>query len=191
MAEASEARKHFICADTGHERRTLAGADQDIGVVEGDHRDAEGSFYVKKRAPHRRRKVAVGVVAAHELRKHLGIGFRPKPDALAFHFILEHRVVFDDAVMGHAQCGFLASVCGCALTCEGSPCVAQRVWAMPVVPKRRGFFQYLLEVPDIPLIFYYLGFLSIGKGDPCAVVPAVFERGQPGQKNRTGFRLPI
>ena len=30
--------------------------------------------------------------------------------------------------------------CGCELTSEGAPCVAQRVWPMPVVPTSRAPF---------------------------------------------------
>ena len=31
-----------------------------------------------------------------------------------------------------------ADMCGCAFTSDGAPWVAQRVWAMPVVPLKRA-----------------------------------------------------
>ena len=61
----------------------------------------------------------------------------------------------------------LSVACGCALTSFGLPCVAQRVWPMPIVPASGSARQALFEV------------LQLAFGAPARQV-AVFQRRDAG-----------
>ena len=43
----------------------------------------------------------------------------------------------------------LPARCGCAFCSDGRPCVAQRVWPMPGVPRERLLAQHGVEVVEL------------------------------------------
>ena len=57
--------------------------------------------------------------------------------------------------------------CGCAFSSEGRPCVAQRVWPMPVQPGERRLGEQVDEVLQLPL-----GALHREPAGPTTATPA-------------------
>ena len=81
-------------------------------------------------------KQVARIMAVDQVRDDLGVGLRSRTRSPgAFSARAQLLVVFDDAVMHHRDL-VAAEKCGCALAVTGAPCVAQRVWQMPVVPAR-------------------------------------------------------
>ena len=77
----------------------------------------------------------------------------------------------------------LQSACGCALTSFGSPCVAQRVCAMPTLPlSRRGTRR--LDLPHLPRRLVHAQPAARDQRHPGRVVAAILQPVQPGEQDR-------
>ena len=57
----------------------------------------------------------------------------------------------------------------------GLPCVAQRVWPMPVVPFERLGFQPLLQIHQLAFGAAALDLLAFKRGDARGIVAAIFK----------------
>ena len=74
-----------------------------------------------------------GVVVVQQLCHDLGVGLRDKAKAFVEQTVLDLLIVFNDAVVHHGNL-LVTGIMRCALTTDGSPWVAQRVWPMPQLP---------------------------------------------------------
>ena len=77
--------------------------------------------------------------------------------------------------------------CGCALRSVGGPCVAQRVCAMPTLPRHRVGRERPLELRDLPRGAARLDRLAIEHGDAGRVIAAILESLQPLDQERRGL----
>ena len=80
--------------------------------------------------------------------------------------------------------------CGCALASVGPPCVAQRVWPMPVVPSASGDdVRSSRRMPSLPARLRMPEVaVGVDHGDAGGVVAAVLEPRESGQED--GLALP-
>ena len=118
------------------ERRAAPGADEQSRVAGEDDREREGAFQLRERRGRRGLRVEAALhVGIDQVRDDLGVGVGGELAPLGLQLGAQVAVVLDDAVVDH---GDAPVACGWALVSLGSPCVAQRVWPMPVVP-RTGF----------------------------------------------------
>ena len=74
--------------------------------------------------------------------------------------------------------------CGCALLSVGAPCVAQRVWPMPVVPASGDAVQHRGEIAELALGAAALDVAVHQRGDAGAVIAAIFQPAQRIQDQR-------
>ena len=65
--------------------------------------------------------------------------------------------------------------CGCALLSVGAPCVAQRVWPMPMVPLERLAVQPRLEIAQLAFGAAARQRAVLERGDAGRIVAAIFE----------------
>ena len=65
--------------------------------------------------------------------------------------------------------------CGWALCSVGAPWVAQRVWPMPILPPSGSKASFCARLPSLPSARRRIDAAVFERGDPGAVVAAVFE----------------
>jgi hypothetical protein len=100
-------------------------------------------------------------------------------------------VVFDDAVVDQRDAGVssVGEKCGWALCEAGAPCVAQRVWAMPVKPCRPFACHLLFQVGHARGAARTLQFAVHVQGDAAGIIAAVFEALQAFDQDRGDIAL--
>ena len=81
-------------------------------------------------------EVVGGLQVVDELHQGFGVGAAAEGDAFLLEPLLDDGVVLDDAVVHQGKVARGRQGAGGRWPCEGSPWVAQRVWAMPVCPAR-------------------------------------------------------
>ena len=82
--------------------------------------------------------------------------------------------------------------CGWAFWSVGPPCVAQRVWPMPVVaPGRWSRVERVLEVDELAGALLARDAVGGDQGDARRVVPAVLEAGQALHDDVQGFAVRV
>ena len=130
--ERVRAEIHFAVAIADRQRRALARADQQIllALEQIDERERAAQ------PPERRMNGLRGVLPLAEFvlddeRRNLGIGLGRKRISLGGEFLAQRPEILDDAVVNDREPG---EACGWALFSVGLPCVAQRVWPMPIAP---------------------------------------------------------
>ena len=89
--------EHLALADPDHERRLLAHADEQVGMVVVDHDEREVALELAVGLAHRLGEVAV-VVALDQVHHRLGVGLGAEGVALRDQLRLELAVVLDDPV---------------------------------------------------------------------------------------------
>ena len=133
-AIASEARKFSPSPTPTIKRRALPRADHAMRLVAAKHGDRVGAAQPLDGLLHGLEQIAV-VQVVDQMRDHFGVGLAFEDIAGGGQFGAQLVMVFDDAVV-HQRDRASREKCGCALCETGAPCVAQRVWAMPVKPDR-------------------------------------------------------
>jgi hypothetical protein len=123
-----------------------------VRLVRAEHGDRVGAVQLRTCALHGLEQVAV-VEAVDQVRDDLGVGLAGEAVALGLQRRAQFVVVLDDAVVHERDCG---RACGAPagpvaevrvrVCTAGAPCVAQRVWAMPVPP--RSFLATCARVGD-------------------------------------------
>ena len=71
------------------------------------------------------------------------------------------------------------TMCGCALPTVGAPCVAQRVWAMPVAPCSGFSAELAREIVELALGAAALELAIVDRADAGGVIAAIFEPLEP------------
>ena len=69
----------------------------------------------------------------------------------------------------------LSVACGCALTSFGWPCVAQRVWPMPMVPASGSLVEALFQILQLALGAPARQVAAFQRRDAGGIVAAIFE----------------
>ncbi len=126
-----------VLAEADDHRAALARADDAAGLARRDHGDRVRALELGDGQLHRAQQVAVRgavPVRVHEVGDDLGIGLRRERVALRHQALAQRLEVLDDAVVDDRR-PRRSDRCGCALTGDGAPCVAQRVCEMPVPPE--------------------------------------------------------
>lgn len=80
--------------------------------------------------------------------------------------------------------------CGWALASVTPPCVAQRVWLIPVLAENFIPPDLLGEGSDPPLLFADAHHAVFEQGDSGGIIAAVFELQEPLQKDGNGVFVP-
>ena len=168
------ADEHLAVAEADGKRRALAGADQQIvlaGEQEGERKCAAQPRQCRLDRIDRRR--AALHFLGDEMRDRLRCRsrwriWRPSPSS-------SRRSSLKFSMMPLCTTASFSVACGCALFSVGRPCVAQRVWPMPIVPAsgsraRRGFevFQLAFGAPPREHAVFE-------RGDARGIVAAIFE----------------
>ena len=83
-----------------------------------------------------------------------------------------------------------ALACGWALFSVGLPCVAQRVWPMPIAPPSGCFGEKLLEILELAAGAPAAKTAVVEGGDPGGIIAAIFEPLQRVEKKPRDGTLP-
>ena len=125
----------------------MLGADDQLGMAGEDHRQGVRALEPTQRRLGRfDRRHAALEIEVDELRDGLGVGLglnswpsvSSSPRSSAWFSMMPLCTTATRAVP-----------CGCALPSVGAPCVAQRVWPMPVVPGRRLVLQHRAQIDQL------------------------------------------
>ena len=107
-----------------------------------------------------------------------GIGRRFEVVPVFGQLLLELAKVFDDAVVDDAPRSPSPPTCGWALRSVAGPCVAQRVWPMPMLPGRGRLLQLGGQLVDAAGRFGDGSVAVVDRDDAAAIVAAIFEPAQ-------------
>ena len=160
------------------QRRTHARADHQVGMVAEQEGDGERAVEPRQ-APRRRRPRAMrrarsrGRPDGRPLRVSVSLSkVRPSP-------ISSSRSGLKFSMMPLWTSATGPTMCGWALPTVGAPCVAQRVWAMPVVAVQRIGLQLPREIVELALGPPPHQLAMIDGADAGPVIAAIFEPLQP------------
>ena len=175
-------------ADTDHERTSLAGRHNGIGMVGIQQEYHVGAGYPFKRYPNRFFQVALVVLpyVFNEVEQYLGIGIAGEFVSFVREFLLELSVVLDDAIVDHGQfaagryMGMGVAVAGFAVGGPaGMPDAAMGVQVFP----ENGLLQF--RNPSFLLIYFEV--VAVEQSHPCTIVTPVFEPFQAGDHDGISF----
>ena len=163
---------HFPIAVTNGQRRAFARADHQV-VLAGKHEgERESTAQLLERGGDRLgRLLALLHLIGDEMGDDLGVGF-----AANFEPLLESRSRNSRkfSMMPLCATATRSVACGCALLSVGLPCVAQRVWPMPILPAS-GSFARRFQLRQLALGAAPAQRAVIQRGDAGGIVAPVFE----------------
>ena len=119
-------------ADADHQRTLLAGADEQLGVVDVHRDEGVVAAEIGEGAANRGGQIAV-VVALDQVGDDLGVGLGAELVPVGEQLATQLGVVLDDAVEDDVDLARARRCAGWAFSSVTRPCVAQRVWARPIV----------------------------------------------------------
>ena len=129
-ASASEPEVHLAVAVADRERAAATRADHQFGVAGEENGEREGALQPLRASLQRLlRRHAVSDIAADQVNDHLGVGLRREPAALGRQF---RRSAWKFSMMPLCTRTTRSSACGMRVDLRRAPCVAQRVWPMPI-----------------------------------------------------------
>ena len=143
------AAERLAFAEAEDERRGVLGDDDPIGCRARDDRDRVRAVHLRERRADRVEEswCAGAQRAIDEVRDDLGVGVGREPHAFCFERLAQRDVVLDDAVVHDRDVARRVRVRVGSL---GRPCVAQRVWPMPVVPGKGRFASASSRCASLP-----------------------------------------
>ena len=128
---------HLALAVTDRERRTLAGADQQIVLAFKQERERESAAQARQRGLHGfGRRAALIHFIGDEMGDDFGVGLGRELDALLLQLFAQLAEILDDAVVHDRD---LVGRVRMRVHLVRRPCVAQRVWPMPLWPASGSF----------------------------------------------------
>ena len=136
---------------------------QRIGAGQAAHRRLRGFFG---------REAAVEIIG-DEMDRDFGVGFGFEFVALGDQLVAQLAEILDDAVMHHARRARRHA--GWALVSVGAPCVAQRVWPMPVRPGSGWLRSTSASLVSLPGERRRSIWPSDQRGDAGGVIAAIFQ----------------
>ena len=96
------AQIHLAVAMADRQRRTLAGADQEIAMALEQEHQREGAAQLRQRCLHRfLRRGAFEQIGIDQMRHHFGVGLAQEFGALLFQHVPQLAEILDDAVVNH------------------------------------------------------------------------------------------
>ena len=106
-------------------------------------------------------------------RHRLGVGLGLEHVALGGELLAQLLEVLDDAVVHDGDTR--SFMCGWALRSTGLPCVAQRVWPMPMRPCERLIGEPQLQVLELALGAAAVEVAVLDRGDAGGIIAAIFQ----------------
>ena len=172
--ERVRAQIHFAVAIADRERRALAGADQEILLALEQIDEREGAAQAPERRMNRvLRRFALGEFVLDDEGRDLGIGLGRKRIALGGELLAQSARKF--SMIPLWTTASRGEACGWALFSVGLPCVAQRVWPMPIVAAKRRRGQFRLEVLELALGAPPLQSAVLERRHAGGIIAAIFE----------------
>ena len=156
----------------------LARADHQVvlaGEDDGERERAAAAAAARALAASTGARPSIELVA-DQVHDRLGVGLGLEDVALGGQLGLAARWKF--SMMPLCTTATRSFMCGWALRSVGLPCVAQRVWPMPVRPLSGSFGEPQLQVLELALGAAALEMAVLDGGDAGRVVAAIFEPAQ-------------
>ena len=175
-------------AEAEDDRRPALGDVEDVRLVGREDDDGVHPRHPREDRPDdlaERRARRVGARGADRLGDDLGVRLRREGDARARRSAFLSGRKFSMIPLWMTTTRPEASRCGWAFSSEGRPCVAQRVWPMPVRPGERLGLDARRQVPELPLAPRHADEAVVAEdGDAGRVVAAVLEALQAVDEDR-------
>ena len=118
------------------------------------------------------RRCAALDLARDEMADDLGVGLALELAALGDQLVAQRLEILDDAVVDQRHRPDDVRV---GVADVGAPCVAQRVWAMPVSPCSGSAVEFAREIVELALGAAPLELAVIDRADAGAIIAAIFE----------------
>ena len=126
-------------------------------------------------------------LALDQMRDDFGIGLALNIAALGDQLLAQRLEILDDAVVDQRDS---PTMCGWALSSVGAPCVAQRVWAMPVAPGSGSSASRRARLSSLPSARRRSIAPSCDRRDARRIIAAIFEPPQPVDQPVATSALP-